>query len=146
MSTNLKRRITVSGLVAIFFALCAWYHVDQIDKAKYSETDAILAQAGQLVTIHRILSKENEKHEPRQLGWLLADADQKLRDNEENIMKFMAPANKDSYREMARKLHGLEKTYSAGQLNPEKVGQVISPNRSQPPTQNSTPSVSGAED
>lgn len=108
MPSNFKKTIAISLSIGLIFALCVWYHFYVINKAEYSETDSILAQAGQLVTIHKVLSRENEDYKHRQLIWLLAnEADEKLRANHDKILKHMPPNNLDAYHTMANELHDL---------------------------------------
>ena len=108
MPLKLKKTIAISLLLGLFFAVCVWYHIDEINEAEYSQTDSIVAQAGQLVVIHKALSKDNKNYKHRQLIWLLAnEADEKLRDNRDKILKHIPPGNLESYHAMAKELHDL---------------------------------------
>ena len=119
MPSNPKKTIAISLSIGLIFAACVWYHFVEINKAEYSETDSIIAQAGQLVTIHKVLSRDDENYKQRQLICLLAnEVDEKLRANQDKILKHMPRNNLAAYYDMANELNEL-----AGSPPPTQIDQ-----------------------
>ena len=82
-----------------------WY---EVKKARHAEIDAILAQGGYLVAIHRSLSKSDKSYRQRQLmGMLASEVDAKIQANEAYIVKTLPPDSLQGFRDMSNRLHEL---------------------------------------
>ena len=89
-------------------AVAIWYHLKTIHDAEWEETNALIAQGGQLVVMHRVLSRDTPNY--KQLSFmrtLAQEAQEKLRSKDKLIRKYLPPENTSAYDDMRDRLNNI---------------------------------------
>ena len=77
-------------VTSIIVAIAISYHLHEIKTCKLSEMNAIVAQAGYVVFLHRVLSKDDENYKQRShMRTLAGDAQEVFLRNYTQICKAM---------------------------------------------------------